>query len=82
MATPVPSSTDVECSAASVSDRNGSFVVSAAQTQSSPAASAAATRRPTLGSSAPSPESIFTAPPVSGPPPADDVPAPASAPGP
>ena len=62
MATPVPSDTEVECSAASVSDRKGSFVVSAAHRQSSPAASAARTRSATLGSSAPRPLSIFTAP--------------------
>ena len=36
-AIPVPRDTDVECSAASANDRNGSLVVSAAQTQSSPA---------------------------------------------
>ncbi len=58
-AIPVPSDTDVECSAASVNDRNGSLVVSAAQTQSSPAASAAATRSATRGSSIPRPLSIF-----------------------
>ena len=46
-------------SAASANDRNGSFVVSAAQTQSSPAASAAATRSATRGSSIPRPLSIF-----------------------
>ena len=38
-------STRSECSAAIASDRNGSFTVSAAQTQSRPAASAAAVRR-------------------------------------
>ena len=58
-AIPVPRDTDVECSAASVNDRNGSFVVSAAQTQSSPAASAAATRSATRASSIPRPLSIF-----------------------
>ena len=60
MATPVPRNTRVECSAASVSDKKGSFVVSAAHRQSSPAASAAVTRAATLGSSAPRPPSIFT----------------------
>ena len=62
-AIPVPSDTDVECSAASAKDKNGSFVVSAAQRQSSPADSAAATRSATRGSSMPRPLSIFNAPP-------------------
>ncbi len=77
MATPVPSSTDVECSAANVNDKKGSFVVSAAQRQSSPAASAAVTRSATLGNSAPSPLSIFTTPmpPVPSPPAGAPVPA-------
>ena len=59
IATAVPIDMRSECSAAIASDRNGSFTVSAAQTQSSPAASAAPVRAAIDPRLDPMPVSIF-----------------------